>query len=162
MVLLLALACVGANALDSTALPNPLKNVKEGQWVVYKVLLMGIEAEQKQSIVAIEGEGEERVLTMKIDVLMDGEVVQSDEQKVTYSEAVREMLGSFDDAKDAVFTAVKAQVGEREIDAVQVDFTEDGVKCLLQLSESVPIVGIVKMEIEGFDGTVMEVVDFGE
>lgn len=143
-------------------LPNPLSTVREGQWVSYKVVLMGMEAEQRQSIVGVTGTGDDRILTMKVEILLDGQVVQSDEHKVTYQNAVAEQLRAFDDSPDTIVTATRVMVKDREVDGVRVDFVEDGLACKLFLSESVPVVGIVRMEIEGFDGPVMELLDFGE
>lgn len=157
---LFLVVAAAAPAADTSLLPNPLKDAKAGQWVSYKVMIMGVEAEQKQSIAKVTGEGDDRVFTMKVEILVDGTVMQSEETDLSYRDAVAEQLSAFDD-QEADIQPTEVEIKGEVVKGVVVAFTQEDMNCKLFLSEYVPVAGIVKMEVEGLDEPVMELADFG-
>lgn len=150
------------HAGETAEIPNPLRNVKPGQWVQYRInTLFGL-AEQKQTVVSIQGEGDERLLTIKSEMSIDGEVVDEQEETVTYKAALREQEESLKDAEKVEIFAVQTDVKGEQIPAVRVDFTQDGQSCHLYMSERIPLVGMIRLLIDGMDDPAMELIDFGE
>lgn len=149
-----------AGAVDYAQLPNPLKIVRVGQWASYPVSWEESEGVQKDTLVAIEGDGDARVLKTTREIIVDGKVVESEERTFTYSEAVADLHSLFDEAEDATASPVKYDVNGREIDCVLVTFTDGSTECKLYLSEEIPLTGIVRFEVEGLDKPIMAVKGF--
>ena len=162
LAFLFALVTAPVLGMDASELPNPLRNCQIGQWVLYKIQIMGVEAEQKQSIIAIEGTGDDRFLTMRVEILVEGLVAESEAERVSYKDAVAELRSAFKDNPDARFERVTMQVKGQDVDAVKVSYVDEGIENRIYLSEVVPIVGIVKLEVESEEGAVMELIDFGD
>ncbi len=153
-----------AHAADSAlaALPNPLKHVQPGQWVVYRIQTMFGEINQKQTILDIAGSGDERTFTIKTEMGIDGEIMDERTDTVTYQRALEEQEEALKQAGDVSISDKKITFKGRDIEAVEVVFTdEEGQKCRLYLSENVPLVGVIRMEIDGAEEPAMELVDFG-
>ena len=158
VIVLAASGITGAGEMEK--LPNPLKNAKEGQWVTY--IMMDGQAEQTQTLVKIEGTGDDRKLTMKIELKVDGQLQDTQEQTISYKDAVQEQQTAFDDNPDAKISPAKMEVKGAEVDGMVIEFAQEGMECKLFLSDAVPVVGIVKMEVKGMPGLMMELKDFGE
>ncbi|MDL2207643.1 hypothetical protein LJB82_02855 [Desulfovibrio sp. OttesenSCG-928-M16] len=147
--------------LDAYAqLPNPLKNIRVGQWASYPVSWEGSEGMQKDTLVGIEGEGDGRILKTTREIIVGGKVVNSEERTFTYSEAVADMRSLFDEAGDTTISPVKLDVNGKELDCILVNFTDGSTKCKLYLSEEIPLTGIVRFEVEGLDKPVMAVAGY--
>lgn len=161
--LLLAALGLSARAADASNIPNPLKNIKEGQWAELRISTPEGDLIRKQTLLSIEGEGGDRVLTFMISLHLDGELVDEGEQQITYDAAMAEQERSLAGAEDMTISNVKAVLpGGAEVDAVLVSFTQDDTRFSLYLTESVPIVGLVKMLVDGIEEPVMELIGFGE
>lgn len=161
-ILFIAAAFAGAARAEDVTLPNPLKNVKTGQWIKLRMFTLFGYAEQVQRVVNIQGEGDERVITVNTEVNVDGEVVNSEETSIAYQQAVDEQMTAFDDAEDVKYSNITTTVNGKQMSAVQIDFVQDGQKCTLVLSEEVPLTGMIRIEIDGMDEPAMELLDFGE
>lgn len=149
-----------AAALDVGQLPNPLKDVAVGQWILYPVSWDESEGDQKQTVTSIEGEGDDRVLTVRKEIIIDGNVVETEEFSAPYNELIAEMHEMFDEAADATVSSTTLEVNGKTIDCVLLTYTEDNIECKIYLSEEIPITGIVRFEMEGLDRPVMAVKDF--
>lgn len=149
-----------AGAVDHMQLPNPLKDIRVGQWATYPVSWDESEGIQKDTIIAIEGEGDARILTTIREIIVEGEMVDCEKRTFTYSEAVADMHSLFSEAEDATITPAKLGVNGREIDCVLVTFTDGSTECKLYLSEEIPLTGIVRFEVEGLDKPIMAVMGF--
>lgn len=150
-------ACA-AQAADFSKLPDPTKNVKAGQWVSYKV--MG-GMEQKHSITNVEGSGDDRVITLKMETIMNGQAMGGEEQKIPLKNSRAAQEEAWKAAPDAKISDVKVTVNGKEYDAVLLEMTNQGMTTKMYMSEKVPVTGIVKMEVTGMPGPMMELVDFG-
>lgn len=151
-----------ASASAIAALPNPLKDAKVGQWVQYRINTLFGTADQKQTLVGIEGEGDERVLTIKSEMSIDDELVDERTDAITYKQALEEQEKALADSGEVSVKNVSLEFKGNTYDVVEVDFIQDEKHCVLYLSEKVPLVGMIRMTMEGQDGPVMELVDFGE
>ncbi len=164
LVCLTLAVAAGAVAGDSAvaALPNPLKHVQPGQWVVYRIQTLFGELIQKQTVLDVAGQGDERTFTIKTEMSVDDEVMDERTDTVTYERALEEQEEALKQAGNVDIAARKISFKGRDIDAVEVSFTDgEGQKCRLYLSENVPLVGVIRMEIEGQEEPSMELVDFG-
>lgn len=146
-------------AADLGKIPTPMKRAKVGQWVVYKV--MG-GMEQKQSITAIEGEGDARVVTVKMEMLMNGQPQMTQEQKIPLKDAVNSATSPWANSPDVKISEGKVAVKGKQVDGVIVEYSASGIASKLYMSDAVPVSGIVKMETTAMPEPLMEVVDFGE
>lgn len=160
-ILALALA-PAALAADIDQLPNPLANVKVGQWLEHRHNTAFGSAEQKQRITAVVGEGDDKVITAESVMTMDGEVVDEREESITYGAATEQQRDSLKDAEGLVITPVAIEVKDTTVDGVRVDFVQDETRFSLYLSDSIPITGVVRMEVEGMEEPVLELLDYGE
>lgn len=159
---LAASAVASAASADTATLPNPLKDVKAGQWVVYRINTLFGAAEQKQTVENVEGVGDERVFTIKTEMSIEDELVDERTDNITYKQAMEEQDKALAEAEDVDIANTQVDVKGAKMDAVQVSFSQDGTKCTLFLSERVPLVGMIRMEVEGMDEPAMELLDFGE
>ncbi len=156
--LLLAVSAA-SQAADLGKIPVALTKAKVGQWASYTVM-GGVQ--QKQTVTSIEGTGDDQVITVKLEVMMNGQVMQSQDQKVTMREA-KDVAGDspWAQAPDTKISDAKVTIKGKEYNAVLVEFTLNGSKAKFYFSDAVPVYGIVKMEAEGAPGPLMELVDFG-
>jgi hypothetical protein len=89
-------------------------------------------------------------------------VVDERTESQTYGAAIQQQRDSLAGAADLVVTPAQIEVKGRMVDGVTVQFTQDDVKFSLYLSGIVPITGVVRMEAEGEEAPILELVDFGE
>ncbi len=146
-----------AGAFDAIELPNPADNLDVGQWASYSI--MG--ATQKQTVVKIEGEGDERMVTIAFESFMD--------DQTNRIERVISVMDLMPDSENLLAdgTAVSREtrtIGGREIDVIVLSADgEDGLSKLV-VSHAVPISAVVSMEVGGAEGmgVVMQLTDFSE
>ncbi len=146
--------CGAVQALDFSKLPDPSKNVAVGHWATYAI--MG--AEQKQTITKIEGEGDERVLTILFESVME-----DDRETLESQVSIKELQNNPEDMPEDEATVMKLEkrtIGGKEIDVAVLYVDGEDSGSVLVLSQAVPISGIVSMEAPGM-GVLMELVDFG-
>ena len=152
-------ACTLSQAADYSKVPNPMKNAKVGQWVHYKI--MG-GMEQKQTISAIEGEGDDRIITIKADTIQGGNVLQSQEMKINLKDAKAQEEQNRQAAGDNVtITEEKITHNGKSYDAIVIEATANGMSSKVYMAEAIPVSGMIKTEVQGM-GAMMELVDFGE
>lgn len=152
---LFAVVCCAAPALDLKDVPNPLENAEVGQYVSYG-MMQGME--QKQTITKIDGKGDDRKITIKFEMLMGGNSLNSEEKVFDYKEY---QDARFEEVTDDVsVTKGKTTVGDKEYDAIIIEFkTEDGQSVKLYMSDAIPVTGMLKMDL-GAMGTLLELADF--
>ncbi len=150
-----------AAAPDLAALPKPLKDARVGQWVQYRIITLFGSAEQKQTLMGIEGEGDERVLTIKSEMTIDDELVDERTDAITYKQALEEQERALRDSGQIRIKNAALDFKGGRYDVVEVDFVQDDKRCVLYLSEKVPLIGMIRMTMEEREEPVMELVDFG-
>jgi hypothetical protein len=155
-------AAAGDGAALAATLPNSLKNARAGQWVRYRINTLFGAADQKQTLLRIDGEGDDRVLTIKSEMSIDDEIVDERTDSITYRQAVEEQEKALDEAEGIRIENASIDFRGTPMDAARVDFVQDGNACVLYLSEKVPLVGMIRMTVEGEEGPSMELLDFGE
>lgn len=160
LAIIIAAAASAADAAD-VELPNPLRNVAAGQWVRYRVNTLFGTAEQKQTVVAVTGGGDEAVITIRTEVSLDGEVMDEREEATTYRKLLDEQAAALDGAENRSSAGTEAEIGGATFDAVAVSYTQDGQKYTLLLSGDVPLAGVVRLVAEGAEEPVVELIDFG-
>ena len=157
-------AAVSAPAAETLGaqLPNPLKNVKPGQWARYRVnTLFGV-AEQKQTVVSVEGDGDDRVITIKTEMSLDDEVVDEREEATTYRKLLDEQAAALEEVENAVAAPCETTLAGTTVSAVSVTYAQDGQKYTLFLSENIPLAGVIRLEAEDAEEPVVEIIDFGD
>ena len=157
-----AIACGAGMAGESRELPNPLENAKAGQWVQVRMQTMFGPMEQKQTVLGVQGEGDERVVTLKAEYIDDGEVVDSKEDSISINMAREEQNEVLRNAAEVEYTDVKVDLKGESVDATRVTFTQEGERYTLYLCDRVPVVGMIRLEVEGMEEPGLMVVDFGE
>lgn len=148
-----------AQAADFSKIPNALKDAKEGQWVSY-TSMGGME--QKQSITKIEGEGDERVITVKTEIIMGGNAIQSSETAVSLKDAKAAQEEAWKADPDVKISETKVTAGGKDYNAVLIESTVEGATTKLYMSEEIPVSGIIKIETSAMPGPIMEVKEFNK
>ena len=157
-VLAVAAATV-TQAADMDKLPNPMLKAKVGQWVSYK--MMG-GMEMKQTITAIDGSGDAQTITIKSETMVPGQPAQAQEQKIAMKDAKEMQANAWKEAGEVKISEGTVAVKGKDVPAVIVEFTKDGMTSKIFMSDAIPVSPIVKMEIGGMPGPMMELADFGE
>ncbi len=161
-LVLVAAAAVSADTAqpDVSLLPNPLNKVQPGQWVQYRILTAFGHIIQKQSVLDVSGAGEERIITVKTEMSMDDELVDERTDTITYRRAMEEQMASLQGTENLSITATTIPLKGQNVAAAKVEFTDDGKKCTLILTEAVPFAGMVSLEVDDMDEPAMELIDF--
>ncbi|MCD8140774.1 MAG: hypothetical protein LUE17_13520 [Planctomycetaceae bacterium] len=163
LVLTVFLACAAAAAEAGTPeIPNPLATVRPGQWVRYRHSTMYGVAEQKQTVLAVSGDGDERVISIESVMAIEGETVDERTDTITYGAIMEEQRSALADAADLTVTPMIIPFNGRDLPGVRVEFANVDGRFRLVLSDLVPLSGVIRMEEEGEDEPVMELLDFGE
>lgn len=152
-------ACGLAQAADFSSIPNPLKNVKADQWVSYTAM-GGVE--QKQTVTKVEGEGDDRVVTINMEFLMNGNVMQAQETKISLKDANAEQEAAWKADPNIKVSEVTVNAAGKDIKATLIETTEQGITTKLYLSEEIPVSGIVKMESSALTEPLMVVKDYSK
>lgn len=163
----LALALVlSATALwaGEAGVPNRLATAKVGEWATYSV---PNGYQQKLTVIKREGDGPEAQVTVRVDNIYDGQLVNSTEfvrdagapmepPRVDYEPGV-----SVEIKRRSV--TVKGRSMEATVVEVEYDYDDEDIddeEVEWYVSAEVPVFGIIR-KIED-DKTVFELVDFGE
>lgn len=104
-----------SQAADFSKIPNPMKNVKKGQWVTY-TSMGGME--QKQTVTDVEGAGDDRVITITTEISMGGTTMPPNEQKISLKEAKAQQEAAWAADPDVKISDAKVTVGGKEYNAV--------------------------------------------
>ncbi|MCD8351073.1 MAG: hypothetical protein LUC93_10735 [Planctomycetaceae bacterium] len=151
-----------AVAADVPPLPNSLATVRPGQWVRYRHRTEYGVADQKQAILAVEGEGDDQVISIESVMTIEDEIVDERTETVTYGVAMEEQRRALADAADLTVTPVVIPFNGRDLPGVRVEFRTSEGRFSLLLSDLVPLSGVIRMEEDGVDEPVMELLEFGE
>lgn len=144
--------------LDLSEIPNAFDNIKAGQWVTYKIMGGGT---QKQSVVKAEGKGRDAKFTVKYESPgLEGMPTQ--EQEFTAAKILGDLENGLKNATDVKMSKTKITVNGKEYDVTMVESDEGGMKTKAYLSNVIPVTALVKMEMEGLDGPLMELLEYGE
>lgn len=157
-----AAANPAARAADAPELPNPLRRLRAGQWALYRVNTLFGAAEQKQTVTAVSGEGDGRIVTIKTEIRLDDEVVDEREEASTYGKLLSDQTAALDDAENPSAEHCETEAGGATVAATAVRYTQDGKQYTLFLSEEIPLSGVIRLVEEGTEEPVVELIDFGE
>ena len=149
---------VMAGAADFDKIPDPTKNMKEGQWVSYNA--MG-GMTQKTTITKMEGSGDDASITMKIEMSQGGNAMPAQEQTISLKDSKAMQQEAWKNSPDMKITEEKVTIGGKTYDAVVIEATNQGVSTKIFMSEEIPVTGILKMEVSGMPGPMMELAEFG-
>jgi hypothetical protein len=156
------IASAAVRGEDAPALPNPLRNVRAGQWARYRVNTLFGTAEQRQTVVAVSGNGDEAVITIRTEMSLDGEIVDEREEAATYAKLLAEQAAALDGTENQSVSEREIPVAGASIPAVAVRYTQDGEEYTLFLSEDIPLAGVIRLVREGSGEPVVELIDYGE
>ncbi len=158
----LCLAPASAAADAPPDLPNPLLRLRAGQWTRYRVHTLFGEAEQRQTVVSTAGEGDDRLVRIRTEMSLDGEVVDEREETSTYAKLLSEQSAALEGAEETTVEACEVTVGGVTFAATAVRYTQDGMRYALFLSGDVPLAGVLLLTAGDGETPVMELLDFGE
>ncbi|MCD8349790.1 MAG: hypothetical protein LUC93_04180 [Planctomycetaceae bacterium] len=160
MAVVFTLACLNASyAVDFSKIPDTTKNAKVGQWATYST---AAGMSQKQTITEITGEGDDRVFTVRLDIMMGDNVIQSTDTVTSLRESKAQQAAAMEADPDVKITDVKVNAAGKEIDAVLVEFVAGGITTKMYMSEEIPVGGIVKIESSAMAQPLMEITGYGE
>lgn len=142
--------------------PNRLATAKIGEWALYR---MADGYTQKHTVAAKSGDGPEAMLTIRVDNIYDGKVVNSAEIQ---EKAGLPLMPPQVPEDDNVTISIKKEdvaVKGRNIPATVIFIdaqhgTENDDETSWYLSDAIPVFGIIKQVVDG--EAVFELVDFGE
>lgn len=152
--------CGLAHAVDVKDLPNPLKRVKAGQWVRYR--LMG-EVEQKQTVLSVTVVDGDTEFVVKYET----KDPNLDIPDMTETHSVKNLTEGFAETLlegNPTLSKTKITANGKEYDVVLLEIMDEEDGALRSyLSEAIPITGLVRMEDDDEDdGLILEIIDFGE
>lgn len=163
-VVALAVSAAAWAAEDApvSQLPNSLKSVKAGQWARYRVnTLFGV-AEQKQTVVDVSGTGDDRLVTIRTEMSLDDEIVDSREETATYRKLLDDQAAALEEIDNVAIAPCETALGTITVPGVEIGYTRDGLKYTLRLSETIPLAGVIRLEAEGAEEPLVELIDFGD
>ena len=155
-------ACCSQAVAGETGVPNRLAVAKVGEWASYNVPNGYI---QKLTVVKREGEGSEALVTVRVDNIYDGQLVNSTEFTRDAGEPFEqprvEMGPGVKVDIDTERKTVKGKSIEVTVVEIEYDYDDDEDEDIeWHVSAEIPVFGILK-RVEN-DETVFELVDFGE
>lgn len=147
-------------AADFSKIPSAIDKAKVGQWATYTAV-GGIE--QKQSIIAVKGSGDDMVVTVKTEMSMAGQAMPAQEQEISLKAAKEMQQEAWKNNPDTKITEESVTVNGKSYDAIVVETVQEGMSVKIYMSEKVPVTGVIKMEMDmqGEPTSIMELVDFG-
>lgn len=154
-----ALMVLGGSALAGESVPNRMAKAEIGEWVAFALPDGYI---QKHTVVKRQGEGADAEITLRVENVYDGEVVD-----VNYiTELAGEALVTLPEPEDPAFTLscrkTKFTLKGKEFEGLALDIQKDGKPHLVwYVSADIPVYGVGKRT--GADGAVtFEMADFGK
>ncbi len=154
-------ASAGAAGADAPLLPNPLRRVAAGQWVRYRLNVLFGAAEQRQTVVAVSGVGDEAIITIRTEMILDGETVDEREETATYKKLLDDQAAALAEAENSSVAPRATEFAGAAVDAVAVRYTQDGENYTLLLSDDIPLFGVIRLLREGTEEPLVELLDFG-
>ena len=132
-----------------TDMPNPLADVKVGEWVLYE-MPGGIQ--QRQTVISVD----DKSVTIKMETIINGSVLSSIEQKMDRPDK-DQPANSVMDGSTSYNGSVK--VKDKQIPCSVFEVTANGRVSRTYMSNQIPVTGLIKSEI---DGTVaLQLIDYG-
>ncbi len=158
--LAVALAASAAPAAES-GVPNRLSSAKVGEWATYRLPDGYI---QKQTVIRRDGTGPEALVTIRIENIYNGSVVNSVETQEQAGPAVTPPQVPDQPGMQIEITVKNVSVKGRNIAAtvleIENDNGDDDEETKWYLSADIPVFGIIRQEVD--DKVVFELIDFGD
>lgn len=125
-------------------LPNGLATAKVGDWVLYEI---PDGYTQKMSVVKREGEGAEAEVTVRVENILDGEVVEFSERKQTAGEPMAPLPTPADPEVRLELASETITIGDKEYKGYSVNVTR-GEEWLHKwyIAPEIPVYGLVRRE----------------
>ncbi len=149
-------ACESFAAESGVVIPNRMLKAKEGEWVEYQVLGS---MTQRQELKRIIEKDDDKVFVIDLTMLVDGNVVQTQENEFSFNDAQKEQQ-EMEAKEDLQLGTEKVTAKGKEIDAVVINTTLEDIKIKSYMSMDIPVTGLIKIEMNG--EPYMEVTDFSE
>ncbi len=131
--------------------PNPIKDAKVGEWVLYQ--MMG-PMQQKQTVTAVHKDA----VTVKIDIIMNGKVVSTVSNKIRFDQkgpgAPPQGSPKFKMGKATV------QVKGHSLDCITTEVKAQGKTIVTYISPDIPVFGVVQTNMNG--QPLMKLLDWGK
>ena len=156
-----ALACPALSA-DRPDLPSSLARLKEGQWVLMRVTADFGNAELKHTVLSITDTGDDKVINIRTEMSMDGELVDSRDDNITLSRLQEDQDEALNSMDFVSVLPTQVELKGVTVDAVEAEFVNEGKKCRFILTDKVPLIAMVRMEVENEEEPMRELIDFGE
>ena len=134
--------CVGGELV-----PNRMATAKTGEWALYE---MPDGYVQKHIVAAREGSGPEAEVTIRIENIYDGQVVETKELQMEAGEPWRESYFAGDDTKKVAVETGRTQVAGKDIATVTVRVTDaEGNESEWVVSPEIPVFGLIRQSGAG-------------
>lgn len=161
----LLLCAVAAVALSGSAwaagvedIPNRLKKANSGEWVLYST--MGGGANQRQTITNVEEKDGDKLFSIKAELSVDGQVMQTMDHQFSLKEAIKEQEEMTAEDAGVTISTGKDTLKGREIDVVILSSVLDGQEVKTIMSDEIPVTGILKILVD--NEPLLELQDCGE
>lgn len=154
-----ALALGVSHAADLSRIPNPMKNAKAGQWVSYS---SAAGMDQKQSITKVEGQGDDLIVTVKMEIMMGDTPLQANEVRISLKEAKAQQDAMMSMDPNVKISDAKVDIDGKTFDAILVELAVQGVTTKMYMSEDIPVTGVVKVETSVSPEPVMVIKDWSK
>lgn len=162
---IVALVLVGTLAMPKSAdggdpilLPNRLATAKVGEWVTYKIP-EGFT--QKHLVVERIGDGAKAQVKIRVDSILDGEVVDTIEMVEIAGEELTEMPDSLEDGVTVELARKNLQAAGKTIDGYTIEIFKDGALYQTwEVAPSLPVYGLVGRTTNDGGQTDFEIVDY--
>lgn len=166
LILMAAVLAMGAAAMAADVLvPNRLATAKVGEWASYKV---PNGYTQKLTVIKREGEGSSALVTVRVDNIYEGELVESTEFTRDAGEPMEPPRVPDEPGIEVEITTRTATIKGKSVSAVVVEieydddyFDDDDIEDVeWWVSADIPVFGIIRQEVD--DDVMFEIIDFGE
>lgn len=135
-------------------IPNRIAKARPGEWVRYK---LSRDMYRQFTVVGFEETGVERNVVLKSQTLMNREVVKDEETSHPVSES-NVLLKDFADS-DLAQSGGSVKVKGKDMDAVILSGTKDGVPFSVYTSDQIPVFGLIRLDL--FGETFFKIDDYG-
>ena len=128
-------------------IPDCMSDVKAGEWVIYE---LPSRIQQKHSVKQVE----EGVATIEMQMIMNGQVISTMEEKVVISD----MKDKSAPYSPKIYKG-EANVKDSKIDCTVIEATVEGKVSKTYMSNQIPVMGIIASEYNGVQA--MTLIDYG-
>jgi hypothetical protein len=147
-----------ADGGDPIMLPNRLATAKVGEWVTYKIP-EGFT--QKHMVVERIGEGAKAQVKIRVDSILDGEVVDSIELVEIAGEELTEMPDSEEDGVTVSLARKNLQAAGKTVNGYTIEIFQNGkLYQVWEVAPSLPVYGLVGRKTDDGGQTDFEIVDY--